>query len=472
VSPIDGISPIIAAVYCRVSSLSQTEKGDGLRSQETRCRDHARTRGYEVIAAFHDQITGRALERPGMNALLKTMRRYKAQGFVVVIDDQTRFSRDVETHIVLRRKLKEAGGRLESPSMEFGEEPHQILVENINASVSQHQRQLNANQTRNRMMSRVQNGYWPFHPPLGYKQERVKGQGKMMVRDEPMATVIQEALEGYACGRFQSQTEVRVFLEKHPDFMRGRRGNPRRQIAKDLFTKPLYAGLVEYAPWGVTRREGQHEGLISVQTFERIQQRLNGSSYAPMRKDSTEQFPLRGAVCCATCSNPMTSCFSTSKTGAKHPYYKCFTKACVRYGKSIRRDQIETAFTGLLARLSPSPQLFGLAKAMLREAWTRHMAQASNIAKGCEEELSKIERQIATLVDRIVEATSSAAIAAYEKKIAALENRKLLVDEQRRNTGKGKRTFDELFELAFQFLASPLKLWEKGDWRNVKWCCE
>ena len=341
-----------AAIYCRVSSQSQTEKGDGLRSQETRCREHARFRGYEVVAAFHDQITGSALERPGMNALLKSMRRYRSQGFVILIDDQTRFSRDVEAHIFLKRKLKEAGGRLESPSMEFGDEPSQLLVENIQASVSQHHRQLNANQTRNRMISRIQNGYWPFYSPLGYKQERVKGQGKVMVRDEPMATVIQEALEGFACGRFQSQTEVRIFLENHPDFMRSRRGNPRRQIAKDLFTKPLYAGLVEYAPWGISRREGQHEGLISVQTFERVQQRLRGGAYAPMRKDSTEQFPLRGAVCCAVCSKPLTSNFSKSKTGAKHPYYKCFSKECVRYGKSIRRDAIEGAFTGLLRKVA------------------------------------------------------------------------------------------------------------------------
>ena len=30
-----------AVIYCRVSSVAQLKKGDGLASQETRCREHA-----------------------------------------------------------------------------------------------------------------------------------------------------------------------------------------------------------------------------------------------------------------------------------------------------------------------------------------------------------------------------------------------------------------------------------------------
>ena len=37
-----------AVVYCRVSSIKQTKDGDGLRSQETRCRDFATRKGYVV----------------------------------------------------------------------------------------------------------------------------------------------------------------------------------------------------------------------------------------------------------------------------------------------------------------------------------------------------------------------------------------------------------------------------------------
>lgn len=55
------------------------------------------------------------------------------------------------------------------------------------------------------MRSRVVNGYWVFQAPLGYKYQRVTGRGMMLRRDEPVASIIQEALEGYASGRLRTK---------------------------------------------------------------------------------------------------------------------------------------------------------------------------------------------------------------------------------------------------------------------------
>ena len=127
---------------------------------------------------------------------------------VVIIDDINRFSRDVVVHWQLRALLAEAGGKLESPSIEFGEDSDSILIENLLASVSQHQRQKNGEQTKNRMRARALNGYWVFHAPPGYRYKQVQGHGNLMVRDEPLASIIQEALDGFATGRFETLAEV------------------------------------------------------------------------------------------------------------------------------------------------------------------------------------------------------------------------------------------------------------------------
>ena len=147
-----------AVIYCRVSSVAQLRKGDGLGSQETRCREYARFKGYDVAEVFHDNKTGSVADRPAMSALLAYLKRHKGEGRVVIIDDINRFSRDVMVHWQLRALLAEAGGKLESPSIEFGEDSDSILVENLLASVSQHQRQKNAEQTKNRMRARAMNG--------------------------------------------------------------------------------------------------------------------------------------------------------------------------------------------------------------------------------------------------------------------------------------------------------------------------
>lgn len=148
-----------AILYCRVSSMKQATRGDGLSSQETRCREYAKYKGYEVIQVFKDDMSGNLINRPGMQAMLSFLRKNKRQPHVVIIDDISRLARGLDGHLQLRADIGNAGGILESPSIEFGEDSDSKLVENLLASVSQHQRQKNSEQTRNRMRARVQNGY-------------------------------------------------------------------------------------------------------------------------------------------------------------------------------------------------------------------------------------------------------------------------------------------------------------------------
>ena len=91
-----------AAIYCRVSSKAQTKRGDGLGSQESRCREFASFRKYSVEKVFTDDVTGKLAERPGMQAMLAWLRQNRKHSPVVVIDDISRFARGVEAHIKLR----------------------------------------------------------------------------------------------------------------------------------------------------------------------------------------------------------------------------------------------------------------------------------------------------------------------------------------------------------------------------------
>ncbi|MBN9072414.1 MAG: recombinase family protein [Rhizobiales bacterium] len=212
--------PQKAVIYCRVSGKKQVSGGDGLRSQETRCREYAAYKGYEVAEVFCDDVSGALKKRSGIMGVVKFLKAHRKENCVVVIDHIDRFARDVRGHWDLRDLLREAGGLLESPSIEFGEDADSILRENLLASVSQHHRQKNAEQTKNRMRARAMNGYWVFHAPIGYKYERVAGHGKLLVPNEPFASAVKDAFEGYAAGRYEGLTEVKRFLEAQPAFPR------------------------------------------------------------------------------------------------------------------------------------------------------------------------------------------------------------------------------------------------------------
>lgn len=212
----------------------------------------------------------------------------------------------------------------------------------------------------------------------------------------------------------------------------------------------------------VSLRKGKHEGLISFETFEKIQNRLTSTAKAPARKDINADFPLRGFILCDDCCKPMTACWSQGKN-QKYPYYLCATRGCESYRKSIKRDELEAAFKDVLMRLEPSKGLFQIAKAMFKDAWDMRLAQASHAAKSLKLNVTKIEKQIDVLLDRIVDSGNGSVVAAYEKRISKLEREKALTEEKLASNGKPRRTWEESFEHALRFLSSPWDIWKNSD---------
>ena len=78
-------------------------------------------------------------------------------------------------------------------------------------------------------------------------------------------------------------------------------------------------------------------------------------------------------------------------------------------------------------------------------------------------EIVDIDRQIRGLVDRIVEASTPTVIDAFETRIAKLESEKLVMTEKLEIGTRPSHSFEDLFELAFEFLRNPWKLWDSGQ---------
>ncbi len=440
-------------------------KGDGLGSQETRCREYAQLKGYEVVEVFRDEgASGSMIQRPGMLSMLAFLKQHRrSRTHAVLIDDISRLARGLDAHIQLRTAISSVGGKLESPSIEFGEDSDSMLVENLLASVSQHQRQKNAEQTRNRMRARAANGYWGFGAPVGYRYEKLTGHtGKVMVPDEPLATTIREALEGFASGRYETQAEVQRFLLQCPHFPKDRKGEVHPQRVASLLTQVLYASYLSMPEWNLVLQPAKHEALISYETFTRIQERLEGrTTTAPVRRDANEDFPLRGFVVCGCCGHPLTAAWSRGK-GGRYAYYSCYQKDCAESRKSIRKEKIEGAFDELLDSICPSEDALFTAHAMFKELWDSSKASAQQAAGEARRELEAVEGKIGQLLERIVEASSDALVDAYETQIEKLAARKALLSEKAAANGSPRKPFEESFRTAFNFLANPRVLWDSG----------
>lgn len=252
----------------------------------------------------------------------------------------SRLARDRRTYWELKDAIVALGCRPASPTIEYGEDAASQFREGLEVEFSQYESRSNGERTIGRMKARLEAGYAVFAAPVGYRYRTITRQGKMLKREVPAATVVKAALEDYANGVLETQADVVRVLQDNPLFPKDSTGIVRHSRVGEMLANCVYAGLVESPKWGLSRRQGLHEGLISVQTFQRIQDRLSGASYAPRRRNLDESFPLRGFVVCADCGTPLTACWSTGKT-KRHAYYLCPKRGCASYGKSIRKDQIE-----------------------------------------------------------------------------------------------------------------------------------
>ncbi|MEO1199944.1 MAG: zinc ribbon domain-containing protein [Pseudomonadota bacterium] len=301
----------------------------------------------------------------------------------------------------------------------------------------------------------------------GYKFEKVPGHGKLLVRDEPIASILQEALEGYASGRFSCFSEVKAFLDATPAWPKPPGGQVHTQSLEYIFPRVIYAGYIDLPDWGVSLVKGKHAPLISFATWQKIIERIEGNSHAPARADLHEDFPLRGFVTCGCCGNKLTAAWSKGRSKL-YAYYVCQTRGCAEKGKSIRKETMESAFGALLRRLRPAPELFKVATDMLRNLWDARLTQAEQGTAHVAREIAAIEAKTGQLVERLVATESPALISAYEAQIVKLEEQKTALIDREVSAGRPPISFETVSRTALTFLANPWKLWTSGSFQHQR----
>ena len=170
---------------------------------------------------------------------------------------------------------------------------------------------------------------------------------------------------------------------------------------------------------------------------------------------------MRGFILCDDCGTPLTACWSKGKT-RHHPYSLCQKRGCASRGKSIRRDVIEGAFETLLRTVQPSEKLFRAARAMFEDLWNRRLAQGEAQRNALKDELKAKEKQVAHLLDRILDVSVPSVIASFEARIRKLEADKLLIEERLASAGRPARAFEDTLRTALDFLSNPWNVRTSG----------
>lgn len=449
-----------AVIYARVSSSKQISEGHGNKSQIQACNQYAELREWKVIKSFEEPgISGATTKRPEMEKMITFLKKRHAQGkeTFLIVDDLKRFSRDIGGYIQLKEIMNSCGAELRSPKFNFEDSPEGEFIELMTVLSGQLERKQNRRQVIDRMTSRLEMGYWPFPAtPPGYKLVREPGHGKIMRRSEPEASIYTEALEGYAIGRFPTPVSIKAFLD-----MKLNKSFYIQHIRDTLDRSFIYAGYIEYPKWEVTRRKGNHDALISLETCLQIQDRLHNNTRKNVRKDINPDFPLRGYVHCEGCGKTLRSSWCTGRS-KKYPKYWCSNKSCEYYSLTIDRKIVEGDFEKILILLKPEERTLQAVKLRMLHRWEKRMNDVVNYQKSIANEIRTITAQINELVDRIPSTTNRTVATAYEKRIEELELQRTALQEKEKNFTPDNFDYRTALDKVIKFIENPYERWKSG----------
>jgi hypothetical protein len=125
---------------------------------------------------------------------------------------------------------------------------------------------------------------------------------------------------------------------------------------------------------------------------------------------------------------------------------------------------MEEGFADILKGLQPAKGLFELAKAMLIDAWEMRHSIALGEKGAWRVQLDETNKQIESLLDRIVETNNATVVGAYEKRIDKLERGRIVLQEKIDNAVSEKGRLEDCMELAFRFLSSLWNIYKNGDY--------
>ncbi len=193
------MSPRVA-LYSRLSTSEQADRGTSGATQVARLREHAGREGWHVEAEFADHgVSGDLplLERPAAAQLLALCRAGRLDLVAVVHSD--RFGRDMVESLVDERELKRAGVALvcTDEGIDLRREGDRLQWQ-IRAAIAEQEKRRLLDRTARGLVARARAGAWPGGPaPYGLRlaQGVATHRGTSLEVNPAEAAVIEQAVQ-------------------------------------------------------------------------------------------------------------------------------------------------------------------------------------------------------------------------------------------------------------------------------------
>ncbi len=323
-----------AVIYLRVSTLGQVNtnrdaEGFSIPAQREACLRKIEDLGAQFVDEYIDAgESARSADRPQLQALLDRLATERDIDFVVV-HKVDRLARNRVDDVEINLAIKRAGARLVSVTESIDETPSGMLLHGIMSTIAEFYSRNLATEIIKGMEQKVKKGGMHGRAPIGYINiQTFDGQSSKPVRtiqlDPDRAPLVSWAFEAYATGDYTLRQLTEALAEK------GLRTRPTRtkpaaplyiQNVHAMLQNRVYVGLVQ---WKGAEYRGQHEPLVSVETFASVQAILQSRSQT-REKPSKHVHYLRGSLFCKRCGTKMGFVKAHGRNGI-YDYFFCWSR--------------------------------------------------------------------------------------------------------------------------------------------------
>ncbi len=368
--------------YIRVSTQKQGQ-GASLDAQKDAITAFASQNNLSIIEWFEEKETAAKSGRPVFNQMLRQLKQGKAAGLVIHKIDRSARNWEDWGQIL---KLPSHGIEIffATESLDFRSRGGRLAA-NLQAVIAEDYIHNLREETIKGLTGRLKQGLYPFRAPIGYVDN---GRGKPKTPCPVKAPLIQQAFSLYSSGQYSIRS-LRAELKRLG--LRNLEGKPLSQHGVEMIlNNPFYTGLIVIKRTGAVY-EGVHEPIVSMKTFQRVQDVKSGKAG---KKVTRHNHLYRGLFRCGLCNSAM-----VPERQKGRVYYRCQTRDCVT--KTIREDQITHGVVEALRALELAPD----EAAKLKRDWLNWLAsdERSQQLRSLDLRIAQGEERLERLTDLLLD---------------------------------------------------------------------
>lgn len=437
------------AGYCRTSSEGQRDN-TSIASQKADILRYAASRGWTVVRWYVDECkSGAKIE--GRDEFQRMMREAASGDFdVVVVYDLSRFGRDGADIIESSRTLQRDHGveLVDTCGMFDSSDDNRIVSNYVGAGMAEAMRRQILKNTHKGRIGRAREGKpWSAHRPIGRDYDRATGRWDVTEKGRAIA----EALRRYVQG--ESLTDLCSEL-----------GLGDRKRISEWVANGQLAGTYVASFESLGHRESVPipaiPPVVEPELLAQVRARLSHNRTFN-RTDATDKYVLSGFIRCECCGKAL-----TGQTLHGRVYYRHrATSDCSL--TSVRGDAVEPGVLDYLYRRFLDAPAFdaAVAKAM-PTADDRKAKQAER--KRAADRLAKVDREIANLVNAIVQGADPSMLIGKQDELKAerahLSARLATIDDEVAAMPSAERLQAAATLTRLRLMS---RYWSDRDWRSL-----